>query len=552
MAGAAELLGGPPGRRALLGERRFWSPLRWVLLLTLVTCAFGFWQKAPCRVHDWSEEYQYTRLCYTDVLALYYAERLDQDALPYLEHPVEYPVVIGGAMALAAAVVDDVVELRPGTRLSEAQDELRAAAQAGPAGSDREQAARAELAAAQSNARAHTFFDVTWVLLTASALVVAITTARLAGARRVWDAAMVAVAPGLALHLTTNWDLVATAFAGLGLLAWARRRPVLAGVLLGLGTATKLYPVVFLVPLLALCWRAGRLREGVRTALALALTAAAVTVPVYLASPAYAEVDGAQVQVAGSPLDRLGTEGLPALLPHVTAVPPGGEAVEGVNAVYRFVELNAERPADWDSLHYALQRTRAAVDGPLSGSWSGLADLVLGPVGAPADQRLNLSVAIGTLLALGAVVVLAVRAPRRPRLPQLLFLTVVGFLLFNKVWSPQYVLWLLPLAALARPRWRPFLAWQAAEAAVLFTRFYFFVSMPYGEGDQSSEGLEVGWFLGAVVVRDLALLLLAAAVVRDVLRPEHDVVRADGADDPAGGPLDGAPDARPERAVVTA
>jgi len=30
--------------------------------------------------------------------------------------------------------------------------------------------------------------------------------------------------------------------------------------------------------------------------------------------------------------------------------------------------------------------------------------------------------------------------------------------------------------------------------------------------------------------------------VRDVLAPEHDVVRAGGADDPAGGPLDGAAD----------
>jgi hypothetical protein len=35
---------------------------------------------------------------------------------------------------------------------------------------------------------------------------------------------------------------------------------------------------------------------------------------------------------------------------------------------------------------------------------------------------------------------------------------------------------------------------------------------------------------------------VAALVVRDVLRPEHDVVRAAGVDDPAGGVLDGALD----------
>ena len=63
-------------------------------------------------------------------------------------------------------------------------------------------------------------------------------------------------APLLVLHGSTNWDLVAMALAGLGLLQWARRRPLAAGLLLGLATATKLYPVLFLVPLLALCLRA--------------------------------------------------------------------------------------------------------------------------------------------------------------------------------------------------------------------------------------------------------------------------------------------------------
>ena len=46
----------------------------------------------------------------------------------------------------------------------------------------------------------------------------------------------------------------------------------------------------------------------------------------------------------------------------------------------------------------------------------------------------------------------------------------------------------------------------------------------------------------AVWLRDLALIALMALVVREVLRPEEDVVRADGADDPAGGVLDGAED----------
>ena len=540
VAGAAQAVGGPLGRHARLPPRR-WSPARWVVVLTLLASALGFWQKAPCRVHAWAEEYQYTRLCYTDVLALYYSERLDAGATPYLEHPVEYPVLIGGAMAVAAGLADGLAVVQPGERVEAAERALGGADEP-----TAREAAQRELDAARVAARARSFFDVTWLLLTVGAVVTAVTTVRLAGRERPWDGALVALAPALVLHATTNWDLLATALAGLGLLAWARRRPVLAGVLLGLGTATKLYPLLLLVPLVALCVRTGRTRTGLRTALVAAVTAAAVTLPVYLVSPSYAEVDGAFVRVAGSPLERLPGEGPAALLPRTTApAPDGSGSVEGVNAVYRFVQLNADRPADWDSLYFVLQRAGDELDAPLGPLLRGASRLLVGAPGEDggAPPRLDLVVAVGTLLVLAAVVALALRAPRRPRVAQLAFLTVAGFLLVNKVFSPQYVLWLVPLAVLARPRWGPFLAWQATEALVLFTRFYFFVSLPMGEGDQPSEGIPVGWFLAAVVVRDLALVALAAAVVRDVLRPERDVVRRSGVDDPAGGVLDGAADA---------
>jgi uncharacterized membrane protein len=489
VAGAVRAIGGPAGRHADPARRR-WTPVRWLVLLTLLTSLLGFWQKSPCRVHPWTEQYQYTRACYTDVFALYFAERLSDGATPYLDHPVEYPVVIGGAMAVAAGLVDVFPE--------------------------QEQPRR--------------FYDVTWALLTACAVVVVVTTARLAGRRRAWDAAMFAAAPLLVLHGSTNWDLVAMALAGLGLVQWARSRPLAAGVLLGAATATKLYPLLFLVPLLALCVRAGRLRAFAVTAAATVLTPIALSLPVYLASPSYAEVGGVQTEVAGSPLSRLGDDGLAALAPHTTATGPDGAAVEGVNAAYRFVELNRLRPADWDSLWYALQTARGT---PLD-------------VGGGAPSALNASVAVLLLGALAGIVVLALRAPRRPRLMPLLFLTVLAFLLTNKVWSPQFSLWLVPLALLARPRWRPFLAWQAAEVLVLLSRFYFFVgnSVP-------GEGIPVGAFLTAVLLRDAALLLFAGFVVRDVLRPQHDVVRRDGVDDPAGGVLDGAQDQRRDKTTTS-
>jgi hypothetical protein len=46
-----------------------------------------------------------------------------------------------------------------------------------------------------------------------------------------------------------------------------------------------------------------------------------------------------------------------------------------------------------------------------------------------------------------------------------------------------------------------------------------------------------------VLARFATVALLAALVVRDILRPGTDVVRAGGEDDPAGGVLANAPDA---------
>jgi uncharacterized membrane protein len=455
-----------------------------LLALTLLTCTLGFLQKAPCRTEAWAHEFQYTHLCYTDVFALYFSEGLSEDKRPYLDHPVEYPVVMGAAMELAAKAV------RPFS----------------------------------PEHRPRHFYDATWILLTASALVVVVTTARLAG-RRPWDAALFALAPLLVLHGTTNWDLIAMALAGGGMLAWARRRPVLAGVLLGLATSAKLYPILFLVPLALLCLRGRQFRPLSMTVVATILTGVAVTAPVYLASPYFADVRGTQTQVATRPLDRLGDGGLAALKPHIDVVLPDGTTARGVNSVYRFFDLNSTRGADWDSLWFVLQTWRGQ---PLDKPGTSAGDT---------PSRLNLGVAASFIALLIGIGVLALRAERRPRLPQLLFLVMVAFLLTNKVFSPQYSIWLLPLYALALPRWRPFVVWQAAEALVLFTRFYFFISL-----DNPGQGIGTWWFLTAVLIRDAVLLGLAALVVRDILRPDKDVVRRDGADDPAGGVLEDAED----------
>jgi uncharacterized membrane protein len=447
VGGASEAVGGPLGAHAAVEpRRRFWTPLRIVLALTVVVCALGWAQKYPCRDGTWTNHQQYTWMCYTDVTALYGAEDLDAGAIPYADHAVEYPVVIGGVMAVASQAV----------RLFPQPDRLER------------------------------FFDVTAIILAAGALVMVWTTLRLAGRRRPWDAAMVALAPVLLLHAYTNWDLVAVALTGAALLAWARRRPALAGVLLGLGVATKLYPLLVVLALGLLCLRAGRLKAWFATVAAGVVTWLVVDVPVWAAYP---------------------------------------------HAFGRFFMLNRTRVADFDSLFYALAHATGISYDPQR-------------MPGAAPTHLNVYEAVAVVVLLAIVAVLTLRAPRRPRVAQVCFLVLLAFLLANKVWSPQYALWLLPLAVLARPRWPAFLAWQGAAVFLLFTRFYFFVDMAH-----SGTGVPAWVFLVAVLIRDATLLVLAGLVVRDMWHPEHDAVRRSGtdadaaeADDPAGGALAGAPD----------
>jgi uncharacterized membrane protein len=433
---ASNAIGGPWGEHGALGLRRFWTPLRVLLALTTLTLAFAWLQKSPCQDGAWTEGRQYTHFCYSDVIPLFFTEKLNEGAVPYVDHPVEYPVLTGAFMGAAAWVADKL----------------------------------------PTENAVQTYYNVTALMLAVCMLVVTWSTFLLAGRRR-WDAAIVALSPLLIVHAFTNWDLFAVALAGAAMVAWQDRRAGLAGVLLGLGTAAKLYPALFFLPLLVLCWRSRQLPAFGRAAVGGVLAWAAVNVPIALAYK---------------------------------------------DSWLRFLELNRERAADFDSL------------------WYGFAQVLGGDNPAP---KVNGVAAAAVLLGLAAVAALGLLAPRRPRLPQLLFLAVAVFLLANKVWSPQYSLWLLPLAVLARPSWRMLLAWQVTECLVWFPRLLWFL----GTG---SKGIDYDWFFGAVLLRDAAVLALCAVVVRDVLVPEEDPVRepdATGAasDDPAGGVLDGAPDRGP-------
>ncbi|GGZ23711.1 membrane protein [Streptomyces poonensis] len=164
------------------------------------------------------------------------------------------------------------------------------------------------------------------------------------------------------------------------------------------------------------------------------------------------------------------------------------------------------------------------------------------------SQRFNIQITADTantyamiamVLACAGIAVMAFTAPRRPRFAQLAFLIVAAFILTNKVYSPQYVLWLVPLAALARPRWRDFLIWQACEV-LYFLGIWMYLA--YTTSGDAHKGLPPEGYHLAIVLHLLGTLYLCAVVVRDIYLPERDVVRRAGDDDPGGGVLDGAED----------
>jgi uncharacterized membrane protein len=441
-AQASRIIGGPWGRHAGVAAGSWVTPLRVVMLMTCFTLLLGFAQKSPCVSGEWTGNKQYTHMCYSDVVPLWGDERLDIGAVPYRDTAVEYPVLTGGFMWLTADLTRGVHALD--THWSEVV----------------------------------IFGVLTALLLGACGLVTAAGTAQAAG-RRPYDAAIFALSPLLVIHAFSNWDLLAMAFTSGALWAWARRRPVLAGALIGLGTAAKLYPALLLVALVILAIRTRRYVPAVWATAAAALVWLAVNGPIALAY------------------------------------------YRGWSEFYRFsIDRPTERSTVW-----AMAKT--------------LFDNGVGASDAPFWKPPGVAVALVLLAALVLVGWLGLRAPLKPRLPQLVFLVVLAFLLTTKVWSPQYSLWLVPLIALARPRWRLALIWQFTEIAVWFLTLTLLLGLNPG---QEAHGVGYGWLMLVLVARDVLLLSIAGLVVHEMWHPEYDVVRAGGLDDPTGGDFDRAPD----------
>ena len=192
-----------------------------------------------------------------------------------------------------------------------------------------------------------------------------------------------------------------------------------------------------------------------------------------------------------------------------------------------FFRLNTRRGDDMDSLYNVVKSFTG---------WRGF-DPDLGFWQPP--TVLNTVTAVLFVSCCIAIGYIALTAKQRPRVAQVAFLVVAAFLLTNKVWSPQFSLWLVPLAVLALPHRRILLAWMTIDALVWVPRMMYL----YGE---QNRGLPEQWFTATVLLRDIAVIMLCALVIRQIYRPELDLVRYGGrVDDPSGGVFDRAPDAPP-------
>ncbi|MDT0463181.1 glycosyltransferase family 87 protein [Streptomyces gibsoniae] len=439
-AAGSELIGGPIGRRALLGTS-WWTPVRVVALVAIGLFALGMVQKLPCYDSGWffGASSQYTHACYSDIPHLYQGRGFADGLVPYFDklpgdmNYLEYPVLTGVFMEVASWLTPSSGDIQ---------------------------------------SREQIYWMVNAGMLLVCAVVIAVCTARI-HRRRPWDGLLVALAPAFALTATINWDLLAVALLAAAMLMWSRGRALAFGILVGLATAAKFYPFLVLGPLLVLCWRAGKWREFSTAVLGAVGAWLVVNVPVMFLAP------------------------------------------QGWSKFYSF---SKERGVDFGSIFLFVSR------------WLN--------IDIPA-QTANAWAMFLMVAACAGIAAITLTAPRRPRFAQLVFLIVAVFILTNKVYSPQYVLWLVPLAALARPRWRDFLIWQACEVGYFLGIWMY---LAYTSSGDAHKGLPSDGYQVAIAVHLLGTLYLCAVVVRDILMPERDMVRRAGDDDPSGGVLDGAED----------
>jgi uncharacterized membrane protein len=275
-----------------------------------------------------------------------------------------------------------------------------------------------------------------------------------------------ALAPlALGSVLIYRYDIWPTALAVAGLAAILGRRERLGFAALGVGFAAKIFPGVLVPPALAYVWRTRGRREAL---LCLGVAAAAVAVIVV-------------------PFAALGPHGL-----------------------WTSVHDQAGRPLQIESLGSSIllaahQAGGLHIDVITSHGSQNLAGSLPDSLGLV--QTLLLAAVL-----LGAWIAFALGPADPERLVRYSAASVTAFVAFDKVLSPQFMIWLLPLVPLVRGR-RGLVASALLGLALILTQLWF----PTRYFDLA-RGLAAfpSWL---VLARDLVLLaLLAVLLVREPAR----------------------------------
>jgi hypothetical protein len=497
---ASEVIGGPAGVRLAVGTGII-RALPVLIILAVAVLGVGVMQKQHCRASGWTNPDMYWHACYSDIPVQYNVAKFGTEGRSGLG-----PVVEDGSLGppLQAAVMWTVALLVD------------------------------ENSPAQAPRR---YFDLSTVVIALALIVLVIVVAT--GVRRhPWEAAQVALSPILVTVALVSYELLAVALGAAAVLAWARRRPVTAGVLLGLAVSTRPSTAVLGLAVVLVATRAGAwtavsdfLGAGVLTWLGLrvllfpgqdlltiaVLAGAAVLVAVIVSR---------RWHVSGVGSAALTTIVLGTLLPGAGFTTWAGLGLDDVWRTWK--GLSAGYGSVWmiPSLLEESQQGR--------GGWWTVSALGSSATTVASLLAMMLIVVVASFLALGT--------SRRPRLASLALFLAAGFLLVAKEVPVQASLMLLPLIAWSGLRWRDHLWWAASEVV------YFVSTWMYIAGHGGGRGLPAAFYLVALLWRMSMIAWVGYQAGRHWWHPETDPIRSPGdgdlaQDDPLGGPVDGSDDA---------
>ena len=257
-------------------------------------------------------------------------------------------------------------------------------------------------------------------------------------------------APAIILYAFHNWDLLVVAATVVGFYLWHRGEPVWAAVLFGVGAAFKMYPALFVAPVALERWRRGdRVGAGA---------------------------------VVGAGAGTFALINLPFVIRNF----------DGWWATYSF---HSRRGPNFDSI------------------WS-ITDI--GPLSIPRLEPDQLNLLTTGLMLVFFVAVLGAgwwRARRDGAYPVLPVSAALlaSFLLWNKVHSPQYTLWLLPFFVLVAVPVAWWFAYTVVDMIVYVGIFRFFYDYT-NDGEfftTAYHAMSIGVWL-----RALLLLLLVVVFLR--------------------------------------